>query len=76
MYRDHRSRAGEGQTESPSTLNQIEHDARIDLARTRAHRQTIERGEAHRASLAAIAAAAATRNGRSRRHASLSATSG
>jgi hypothetical protein len=24
VYRDHRSRAGEGQTESPSTLNEVE----------------------------------------------------
>ena len=30
-------------------VDQIEHDAGIDLARPRAHRQAVERGEAHRA---------------------------
>ena len=30
-------------------LDQIEHDAGIELARPRAHRQAVERGEAHRA---------------------------
>ena len=30
-------------------LDQVQHDARVELARPRAHRQAVERGEAHRA---------------------------
>ena len=33
----------------PFSRDQIEHDAGVDLARPRSHRQAVERGEAHRA---------------------------